>query len=218
MQTMMYGAVVAILLFSAGCDISFTGTPGSGVAATEDRTGEDFHAVSVGGTGDVDIVVGGEKSVTVTFDDNLLEMVRTEVVNGELRITTSGSYSSKVGLDIQVTVPTLDAVSVSGVGDLTVANVSGPLMNVSISGVGKATMSGEVDELDVSVSGTGDAHLKDLKAKKVKVRSSGVGGAIVHATESVDASASGTSDIKVHGNPEEVKQNSSGVGSVKIEG
>ena len=217
MQTMMYGAVVAILILSSGCDISISGTPGSGVAATEDRTGDDFHAVSVGGTGDVNITVGEEKSVVVTFDDNLIDMVETEVVNGELKITTTGSYRTSLGLDIQVTVPNLDAVTVSGVGDLTATNVSGPSMKVNISGVGEATINGEVEELDVTVSGTGDANLKDLIAKKVKVSASGTGDAVVYASESVDANASGTADIMVHGKPADIKQSSSGVSDIVID-
>jgi hypothetical protein len=216
MRTLMLGAVAAALVISSGCMLNFNSIPGSGISATENRTVGDFHAISVSGTADAVVTVGGEKSVTVTFDDNLLEIVRTEVSGGELRIWTEGNYNSKVGLDIQVTVPSLDKATVSGVGDLVVTGVSGPSLKVDVSGVGEAKISGEVDSLDVSVSGTGDAKLKDLVAKSVTVDASGVGGAEVYASESVDADASGTSDIKIYGNPENVKKDASGIGDVEL--
>ena len=205
------------LLVAQGCDVSFSGIPGSGVAKTEQRTVDDFHAISASGTAAVNVVVGQEKSVTVTFDDNLLELLRTEVVNGELRIYTDGSYNTKAGLDIQVTVPELDSVTISGVSTLTAANVSGPSFKVNVSGVAKATVSGEVEDLAVSTSGTSKANLKDLIAKNTTVQASGTSNAIVFASQSVDAKSSGTADINVHGAPEDIKQSSSGVSNIVID-
>jgi hypothetical protein len=216
MRTIVLGAVVAVLILSSGCDISVMGTPGSGVAATQDRTVGDFHAISATGMGKVNVVVGEENSVVVTLDDNLIDMVQTEVVDGELKISTSGNYSSKLGLDVQVTAPTLDGVTVSGVVNLTATNVKGQAVKVNVSGVGGATISGEVDELDVTVSGSSQVKLKDLVAKKVKVAASGTAGAEVFATESVDANSSGTANINVHGNPADVKQESSGVSDIVV--
>jgi hypothetical protein len=215
MRVMICCALTTVMLFS-GCMLNFTGVKGSGVSATQNRTVDDFHAISVSGTADVKVAVGGEKSVVVTVDDNLIEMVKTEVNNGELKVYTDGNYSTSIGLDIVVTVPMLDRVTVSGVGDLTASDVSGSNLKVKVSGVGEAKITGEVDELDVSVSGTGDAELKDLIAKKVKVSVSGVGGAEVFASESVDASASGTGDVKIFGNPSEVTKSASGIADIEL--
>jgi ribosomal protein S25 len=151
MRAIVLGAVVAVLILSSGCDISFTGTQGSGVAATQNRTIDDFDAISVSGFGNVNVVVGEGKSVIVTVDDNLIDMVRTEVDGSELKIFTSGSIRSNLGLDVQVTVPVLDRVEVSGVANLTATNVIGKAMKVSVSGVGGATINGEVDELDLTI-------------------------------------------------------------------
>jgi len=216
MKSLILVAFATALVFSSGCNLLLTGTPGSGVSATQNRTVDDFHAISVGGVGDVNVSVGGEKSVTVTLDDNLIDMIRTEVVNGELKVRTEGNYRTSIGLKIEVTVPTLDSVSVSGVGDLTATGISGQSFSVSISGVGDALISGEVDKLDLNLSGVGNANLKELKAKSVKVNASGTGDATVYATESVDAKASGVSDITVFGNPKDVKKKGSGIGSVSI--
>jgi hypothetical protein len=216
MRTLTLVAISAALIFSSGCS-TLTGIPGSGVAATQTRTTSDFHAIVASGTADVNVSVGGMTSVIVNGDDNLLEMIRTEVVDGKLKIWTEGNYSSNLGLSVDVTVPAIDEITVSGTADVVATGIEGDLFRVSISGTGDAKVTGEVNELDVTVSGTGDAMLKSLRAKSVKVRSSGTGDATVFASESVDARASGTSDIKVHGKPAQIKQKTSGVGDIVID-
>ncbi|QEG21467.1 head GIN domain-containing protein [Mariniblastus fucicola] len=218
MKTLTFVVATAALIFSTGCDVDFSGTPGSGVVATQDRSVDEFHAISVSGIGDVEVQVGGEQSVSVSIDDNLLEMVKTDVENGVLKIYTSGSIRTSKGLDVKVSVASLDSVTASGIGNVKAVDVSGPSMKVDISGVGSVTIDGEVDQLDVSVSGTGSANLKDLIAKDVKAEASGTGKVTVHASQSVDANASGVAGITVYGNPEDVKKESSGVGNVEIKG
>ncbi|MGI9519792.1 MAG: head GIN domain-containing protein [Pirellulaceae bacterium] len=202
---------VLLLLVVPGC---FIGTPGSGVSKTEIREVADFDRVSFGGSGDVTIRAGQEKSVTVTFDDNLIEMVETKVVDGELLIRVNGSYNSSLGLDVEIGVPQLVGASASGVGDIEVHDVKGSKLDVTVSGVGEIKATGNVDNLEVHVSGVGSAELQDLKAKHVEVSVSGTGGAEVFASESVEASASGVGGIDVYGNPSQIQETASGVGDI----
>jgi len=206
---------VAALLFSSGC--LFVGTPGSGVSATETRTVSEFHAVAVSGSSDVNISIGDETSVTVTCDDNLLESIRTEVVSGKLKIWGEGSYSTRIGVTVDVIVPSLDEISVSGSADVVANGIKEDSFKVSISGSGDAKINGEVDSLDLSISGSGNAELRSLKAKSVQVQTSGSGDATVFASESVDAKSSGSSDIKVHGKPADINQKTSGSGDIVID-
>lgn len=216
MRLLFIATAVLAIGFSSGCTAVFQSTPGSGVAATETRTVEDFHAIQCSGTSNVFVTVGGEQSVSVTFDDNLLEIVRTEVSDGKLRISTDGNYSSSIGMKVEISVPSLDEVIASGVSEINVDNASSPKFNVTVSGVGKAKIVGEVDQLDVSASGTSSAKLADLKAKLVTVDTSGTSGAEVFATDSVDADASGTSNISVFGNPTSFEKDTSGVANIEI--
>ena len=155
-----------LVLLVPGCMI---GTPGSGVSKTEEREVEDFDRVDFSGSGEVTIRIGQEKSVTVTFDDNLIEMVETKVVDGELIIDVNGSYHSSLGLDIEIGTPQLVAASTSGVGDVEIHDAQGTDLRLSISGVGEITGTGQVDNLEVTVSGVGSAELRELKAKHVEV-------------------------------------------------
>jgi hypothetical protein len=64
------------------------------------------------------------------------------------------------------------------------------------------------------VTGTGDAALERLLARDAHVVVSGTGAATVYATESLDASVSGTGGITYRGHPRHVKKSVSGTGAV----
>ncbi len=197
----------------AGCN---TGLPGNGISKTEDRVVEDFNSVSLRGIGDVTIRVGETQSVSVTVDENLIAMVETTVEDGEMVIQSSRSIAPQVHLRVDITMPALTAARVSGVGDMSIREITGDSVTLTVSGVGSLSATGDVGNADVRVSGVGSANLAGLHADHVVVRVSGTGDATVFARTSVDASVSGIGDIVVHGNPESVIQSASGIGDVTI--
>lgn len=203
-----------ILGASVGCGV---GVKGSGVVKSELREVADFKSISSDIVGEVLVKMGESQSVEVTFDDNLLPMVSTEAVDGELRISTTGSFSTSVGLKINITTPSLDSVRSSGVGAVKIEGLNAETFSIALSGVGGISAKGEVKSLDVTVSGVGSADLDGLVAEEVSVTVSGVGGAKVHASKSVNASTTGVGSIRVSGNPSEKKESKSGVGSIKFE-
>lgn len=203
-----------LLVTSLGCQI---GIKGSGVAKTETRELADFKSISNEAVGDVVVTIGDSQSVEVTIDDNLMPLLVTEVENGVLKIKTTGSFSTSIGLSVKVTVPSLESLRSSGVGSVKVDGLKSENFSVVLSGVGGISAKGEVKTLDVEVSGVGSADLGELVAEDVTVTVSGVGGAVVHATNSVNASTSGVGGIEVRGNPGDRKEKKSGVGSIKFE-
>lgn len=205
-----------LALALSGCIQLPVGIQGSGVSKTETRTVGEFHAVSHNVVGEVTIQIGQPPSVQVTFDDNLLEILETSVVDGELRIDCNENYSSQVGLKIQITAPSLDELKLTSVGSMEVTGFAGESLTVNQSGVGSLKVEGKAKSVDLKVSGVGSADLKGLEAETVKVVVSGVGEASVFASESVDASTSGIGEITVHGNPKEQKTKSSGIGEVSF--
>ena len=87
---LMLCAVVA----GAGCNffMPFSGIPGSGVIVAESRFVDDFDAISLNGSANLLISVGEPASVTVEIDDNLLDVITTEVDNGCLEIRNTKNY------------------------------------------------------------------------------------------------------------------------------
>ncbi len=196
-----------------GCNF---GVPGNGVAKIEDRQVDDFDSVSLRGIGSVNITVGEPKSVTVTVDENLMQLLETVVEDGELIIKSRKAIAPRVDLVVNISTPELNAGRVSGVGDMDITGATGDSLDLSVSGVGSLTATGQVTNADVRVSGVGSANLNQLIAENVVVRVSGTGDANVHATSSVDAKVSGIGDIVVHGNPQSVNKSASGIGDVVV--
>jgi hypothetical protein len=230
-------------LFAAGsCDdddsnpIGVTTVTGSGTLASEDRVVGAFTRVTMGSEGSVEITQGAPISVSVEAEDNLLEYLLSATQGGELRITTQS------GIDIiptrpivwSITVPDLDAVSLSGVadidvsdftiddlsvsltgvGDVNVTNLDAQELEVVLSGVGDVTATGSVDTQTVTISGVGDYEGEGLASLDATVTTSGEGSAYVRVSDTLTATLTGVGSIFYYGNPTTVIPDDTGVGDI----
>lgn len=203
---------IAFLCLCSGCYIN-VGVPGSGVSSTEQRSVDEFTAIDLSGSSEVNVICGEEQSVTVTVDDNLQEIITTEVTNGELRIGSTQSYSPKVGLKIDITVPTLNKLEVSGACNATIENCETEKLDLDVSGAGKLFVSGTVDRVELDMSGAGSVDLSELIAKTAKIDMSGAAKTSVNASDELDVDISGVGKVSYLGDPT-IKKEVSGLGKV----
>jgi hypothetical protein len=187
---------------------------GSGIAKTESRAMASFSKIDLAGSPDVEVAIGPAASVAVTADDNILSIIETTVEGDTLRIESKGSYNTSLGVKVKITVPTLDGVSVSGSGDIHVTGLKAGEMEAGVTGSGDVTLNGVVDRLRAHITGSGDLRAGELGAKDVRVTVTGSGDATVHATEELDASVTGSGDVRYSGNPPQVRKNVTGSGDI----
>ena len=190
------------------------GTEGSGVLATQNRNVADFTRLDLAGTSKVIVRVGLPKSVVIRGDDNLLRLITTKVADGTLVVSQAGDFNSHRGIQVDVAIPSLSGVTLSGTGDLAVTGVHAGRFTVDLSGAGRLEVSGAAKRVDVSLTGVGDARLVRLLSRDTHVVVSGTGSATVFATKSLDASVSGTGRVTYHGNPQQIKTSVTGTGAV----
>jgi hypothetical protein len=191
------------------------GVQGSGVAATEARDVASFRAVDLAGSNNVTIRVGEEQSVVVHADDNLLDRVTTEVQADTLVIGNApGTFTNRSPMSVEVSMPSLDALSLTGSGNVSASGVDARDLTVTLSGTGVVTASGTATRLDVALSGSGDAELERLVARNVHAVVSGSGQIAATAKTSLDASVSGTGAIDYGGDPKDVTTSITGSGAV----
>lgn len=188
---------------------------GSGEVTVQTREVGSFDRIRSSGSFDVNVTIGPQQKITVSFDDNLIDLVQTEVKGRTLQIFSDGSFSSHKSCKIEITVPSLEAVIVSGSGDIHVQGLKGPEFTYEISGSGDATLIGEVDEIDIEVSGSGEVDARELKAKRAYVDIAGSGDVMVWASELLDGSIAGSGDIAYYGNPSEVNRDIAGSGDIR---
>jgi hypothetical protein len=208
------GAGAVVLLVQRGGS-SPSGTKGSGVPSTQARDLPAFDRVDLAGSNDVMVHVGGKQLVVVEADDNLLDRVTTRVRTSTLVIAnTPGSFTTRSPMRVDVTVPSLSGLTLSGSGNVVVSGVRADRFDVSLSGSGTLTGSGAATRLDVTVPGSGSVEFIPLAAQTVRAAVSGSGSIFVTATERLDASVSGSGAILYAGHPTAVTKNVTGSGAI----
>lgn len=187
---------------------------GSGVAATQTRSLASFSGVELAGSNTVTIRAGSTQSIVVHADDNLLGRVTTGVRGGSLVIGNSGSYKTESPMSVEITVPSLETLTLSGSGTVTADAVRSQQLRVTLSGSGVVRASGAVTRLDVSLDGSGDVQLEDLVARDAKAVLNTSGRILVSATNSLEASVRGSGVIVYGGNPAHVTTSVTGSGVI----
>ncbi len=208
---------------------------GSGDLVTENRELDEFESIDNSGPFDLYVVVGEIQSVSISIDDNLVEVVETRVRRGTLEIYTKDNIRSHRRSRIDITVPKLEELTISGSGDVELENVSGEEFDlqisgsgdveltemntqelyVSVSGSGDVRADGTARNLEIGISGSGDIDARDLEAEDVTVKIHGSGDVKVNASESFYGRVYGSGDITYWGNPEDVSSRCSGSGDIR---
>lgn len=188
---------------------------GSGVPASQVREVASFTGVELAGTNKVVVHVDDPQSVDVKADDNLIDRVTTEVQSGRLVIgNTPGSFSTKSPMSVEVTVPTLEALTLAGAGNIVLDGIDARSLRVELTGSGTLAGNGTATRLDVTIGGSGVVQFTQLVATDVQAAVSGSGSIFVTATRSLDASVAGTGAIVYTGNPPDVTRSVTGSGEI----
>lgn len=207
---------------------------------TEMRDVRGFTKVSFSGFGTLEVEQGADYALRVTADDAALQDLTTEVRGDTLYIDLeefTPRFFRDRRLDIELTVPSLEGLEVSGATDSTLrsinasdfeAELSGAgkmdldgitadSLRVRVSGAGEVTASGTVRSQDVELSGAGSYRARDLRSAEARLDLSGACEASVSASETLDASVSGAGEVEYYGDPK-VTEDISGAGSVRRRG
>jgi hypothetical protein len=209
------GLVVAVVAALASPDHQATSMRGSGVAVTQERTLRPFTSVDLAGPNVVRIAIGTPQRVVVFADDNLVARVTTIVRDGTLTVDARGRFESRSPMRVEVTVPRLDAVTLSGSGTLSVAGVDTATFTARLPGSGVLAVSGRSSAVHASIGGSGVIHAAGLTTVAADALLSGTGTIELKATYRLDAAISGTGTIICYGHPPDVTRTTTGSGAIQ---
>jgi hypothetical protein len=206
---------VLALLLAAGAAAAGT-VKGSGNVQIEERSVGEFRGLSLLGSADVSITVGGSPSLTVEAEDNILPLITTEVKGGILHIGSEKSFSTRKGIHVRLTVPELNSVIIIGSGDVDVEGVHGDLFRAEVKGSGDIVATGSVDRVEADVIGSGDIRLFGLDAVRGEATVKGSGDIRIQASVTLELSVLGSGDIRYRG-PADVQKEVLGSGDISAD-
>lgn len=194
-----------------------------------DRNPGAFSKVKVNGSVNVELVQGTANGIHLEGPTDLIEKVKTEL-EGDLLIINGGDPKVKV----IVTAPSFRSINTTGAvnlksqGKLTGEDLrvetSGAVdvdldvevttIDVVATGASDVKLTGKTQSLSAEISGASDLKAYGLEADQARLNVSGSSDANVNVKTTIDANASGSSDVRYLGNPVNKTINKSGTADV----
>jgi len=208
-------ALFILLLGTSSClDEMFI--DGNGISRTETRNAEGFNQITSNGDFNVTVMPSNSYSVEITAESNLLPYISTNVDGKTLKIRTTGIHSLRQSepIEIFITTPVLNGLSLSGSGMIESGSFMSTEFNLSVSGSGdiKTKISTDMVKADVSgsgtiliegdaantnfvISGSGKIKTYNLLQKQCQAVISGSGDMYVNTSQLIDARISGSGRV-----------------------
>lgn len=211
---------------------------GEGTITTSTLSIADFTGVDLTFADNVTVNQGSTQKVETTGHPNIIERITTSVSNDIWTIGLESGCYEEYELSIEITIPDINSLALSGSGNLVIndfSNQSGEL-SIGLSGSGDvtlndftdvsqidATLSGSgnitankritVETLNVSNSGSGKFSVFEINSNDCTVISTGSGHSEVTAQNNLDVTISGNGNISYKGTPT-ITQDVSGSGEL----
>ena len=227
--------ILTILFSSCGFDINIgNGKKGNGIIEEDNRsTTSKFTAISASEGLNVYVTQGDDFEIVVEADENISDLIGTEIKNGTLRIHAIENIG-RATKNIHVTLPVITALETSSGAALSTINAIA-VENIELSSSSGSNLQiGELKAYNVIAESSSGAHIKvsgetetfnsnassgsgikaeNLSASKCNANASSGAGITVNVSETLIAKATSGGDIRYTGNAK-VEHEKSSSGSV----
>ena len=190
---------------------------GSGNRTTQKRDVGAFRTIETEGAFTIEVTCQKDPSLEVEGDDNVLDFVTAEIRNDVLHLKNTKSYSVNQPVKFTISVPNLEAVSVSGAGNIDIKGMNNDSFEIDSSGAPSITVAGRTKVVNIDTNGAGKIDTHNLRAARAVVESNGVSKVDIDVSEQLDVTVSGPSTVTYRGDPV-VNKNVNGPGKVEKRG
>lgn len=214
-QFKIYLVLTVLALVVSGC--SEEGINGKGPIVEEERMIDEFSSVFLRIPARMYVYNGEESSVRIRANENLMSVIETTVIDGELRIETVPDVwiRNTDALSVYITSDLVSNFSISGSGLISIEDcLDVASASFEINGSGDIYACGEAEVLKVVINGSGKFRGFDLQSELAEVEIHGSGDIETRVSETLEASISGSGKVEYYGNPQ-VSTQISGSGKVK---
>ncbi|MGH1385579.1 head GIN domain-containing protein [Kordia sp.] len=229
-------AIAILSLLMTSCDFNFSsGIAGNRHVVTEERDiDEDFTVIRASEGLDVYITQSETTSIEVEADENVIDLIATDISNGTLRIHAKKSIGRCKSKKIRVSLPNIDKIVSSSAADvygtstifaesIEIESSSSSDVELEIeadnvmcttSSAAKIKISGIAESLEADASSASDIYARELTVKNCNATASSAADITVNVTERLVANSSSSGDVSYYGNPESVSKNKSSAGGI----
>jgi Putative auto-transporter adhesin, head GIN domain len=230
--------LLAAALTLVGCGGIGPGRTPSGTTATNRIDAAGVTRLDIAYGFDVRVSLGQPEAVTITYDDNLADLLDVRVEGRTLRIQLqpNSNIDHRPTLRAEVTLARLEELRSAGASTVTVASklpgtslrllVSGSSRvaaadlavdraEATVSGSSRLELTGTANALSAQGSGASNLELADLHLRDLDIKLSGASRSSVNVTGTIAAQVSGASKLTYAGTPQFTKRDTSGGSSIQ---
>jgi hypothetical protein len=169
---------------------------GHGEIQSETVYVNDFSSVDLQNVSNVYIKTGMEQKVTLTAYENILSYMEADVLGDELvlRFNRDINVNSNKEIRVDITVPELEKVTLSGVGNFYLEGPMQESLGIELNGVGNVEAYGlPVYYADINLDGTGKVEVKVKETLKVDI--DGLGNVYYQGDPEIIADINGLGEV-----------------------
>jgi hypothetical protein len=242
MKNQLLLLLAAVLIIYSGCkkdDDNPSCVQGDGNIVQDTRTLDEYNAVTLNGAFNVTIAKINASQIDLFGDENILNLIRTPVVNKSLTVGTENNvcYETQNTIEVTLSTPLLNSIVFNGAGMITGLNLVQDNLSFQTNGAAQITSAMTVSNLTTVINGAGDANLQGsatianftitgagnifastLDTDECTIVISGTGDVRVHVNNKLNVTISGTGSVYYTGDPDDIVTNITGTGSVVDEG
>ncbi|MCK5824610.1 MAG: DUF2807 domain-containing protein [Ichthyobacteriaceae bacterium] len=196
---------------------------GTGDLSEQERTLASFNEINSSISADVNITYSEKQTVSVTADENIINDLKTVVTNNKLVIEFKDKSYSNTNITINITLPYIDKITLSGEGHYSITEFSDfkklkvinsgsmylniadlnlfQTLDITNSGEFNFTAVGSVKKLQLTNSGKQTVKCFDFESEKCVIISSGSGKTEINVKDNLDITNSGSEDFYYKGVP-----------------
>ncbi len=213
MKVSHYLFLLFVIAISACEDQDGPQIEGSENIITEARALDAFESIHISSIINATIVKGTQ-DVSITANDNIIDLVKTEVRNGVLFVDLEDGNYGEITVTANIAATEMEALTTVGVNTVSVKQFTNlEQIELNIEGVGNVQMSGSANKMIINSSGASNLEAFDFTTSNCEINLTGVGNVQVTVTDELSGALSGVGNILYKGTPE-IDVDVTGVGNV----
>lgn len=232
-QIVKISAICIFMLSLTSCMLE--GISGNGNVTSQKRNiSSDFDAISVSHGLDLILTMGSTTSLELEADENLHDIIVTEVEDGVLKIYAEKNIRKAKSRKVYLTAESINDIRATSAAEIRSENtletedlkiiatsaaevrlkLNVNKLSCSSTSAAEIKLEGTAENFTVKSTSAAEVRAKDLETKICDVSVTSAANAYVNVSEELDAKATSAGSIRYAGNPKKVKKSSTSAGSI----